>query len=133
MASQQVSLYRFVKLGMNIEYLRGVSSVSTMPDKRLAAFPRLVDNLPPNRYRVINVVEVLRSLFIQLEELSLERTLAEAQQLVPLLQQMEEYLAENTDPTQAFMTDSFADRLVFYVNQLHLCLKTETAAKLASF
>lgn len=131
MSQQQISAYKFVRLGMNIEYLRGVASVSMIPDKGLARYPRLIENLPSNRYRVMSVVETLRSLFIQLEELSLEQTLAEAQQLLPLLQQMETYLAENPDPTTAFMNDSFADRLVFYVQELHLCLKAEASSMTA--
>ena len=125
-------LYRYVKLGMNIEFLRGISSVSIMPDNQLLAHPRLIANLGPNRYAVIHVVETLRAVFIQLQELQLTKTLAEAQQLLPLLKQMEDYLAQNQDPNKAFMTDAFADKLIFYVNELHRCLKAEAAAQMAS-
>lgn len=132
MTSETKPLYRYIKLGMNIEFLRGISSVSVMPNDELVAFPRLVGNLAPNRYAVINVVETLRSVFIQLDELDLTKTRDEARQLEPLLQQMEEYLAQNEDPTKAFMNDGFADKLVFFINELHLCLKTEAAAKMVN-
>ena len=124
------TLYQYIKLGMNMEYLRGVSSVSIMPDQGLKAFPRLVENLPPNRYAVPSVIEVLKALFLQLEELELEKTLAEAAQLRPLLEQMESYLSEDAKSPAAFMNDMFADKLVFFVKELLIALKKEASGKL---
>lgn len=124
------TLYQFIKLGMNVEYLRGASSVSIMPARGLAAFPRLVENLPPNRYPVAKVVETVKAIMVQLEDLGLEQTRGEAEQLRPLLQQMETYLSETSDKSVSFMTDSFADKLVFFVNELLLALKKEASSKL---
>jgi hypothetical protein len=123
------TLYQYIKLGMNIEYLRGVCSVSIMPANTVAQYPRLVENLPPNRYPVRRVVETMRAVMIQLEELGLEQTRTEAEQLRPLLSQMESYLAETAEPEASFMNDRFADKLVFFVNQLLLALKREASAK----
>jgi hypothetical protein len=123
------TLYHYLKLGMNIEYLRGASSVSVMPADSLVAFPRLVANLPPNRYPVIKVVEVIKALLVQLEDLGLSQTLAEAQQFRPLLEQMEAYLGQTADSSASFMNDSFADKLVFFANELQLALKKEASAK----
>jgi hypothetical protein len=126
------TLYQYVKLGMNVEYLRGVCSVSIMPAKSVANFPRLVQNLPPNRFPVTRIVETLRAMMVQLEELGLDQTRAEAEQLRPLLDQMETYLSETNDPTTAFMNDSFADKLVFFINELLLALKKEASTKTAA-
>lgn len=126
------TLYQYIKLGMNVEYLRGACSVSIMPAKTLATFPRLVENLPPNRYPVTRVVETLRALMIQLEELGFDQTRAEAEQLRPLLNQMETYLGEAAEPTSAFMNDSFADKLVFFISELLLALKKEASTKMAA-
>lgn len=126
------ALYQYIKLGMNMEYLRGVSSVSVMPADDLVKFPRLVENLPPNRYSVIRVVEVLKAVFVQLEDLGLQDTRAECEQLRPLLEQMETYLTENPNPAASFMNDGFADKLVFFTNELMLALKKEASAKFAS-
>jgi hypothetical protein len=114
---------------MNVEYLRGASSVSIMPAKTLASFPRLIENLPPNRYPVRRVVETMRAIMVQLEELGFDQTRAEAEQLRPLLNQMETYLGETSDPTNAFMNDKFADKLIFFVNELLLALKREASTK----
>ena len=126
------TLYQYIKLGMNVEYLRGVCSVSIMPAKTLAKFPRLVENLPPNRFPVTRVVETMRAIMIQLEDLGFEQSRAEAEQLQPLLSQMETYLGETPDPKSAFMNDSFADKLVFFINELLLALKKEASNKMAA-
>ena len=123
------TLYQFVKLGMNVEYLRGTSSVSIMPARSVAAFPRLVENLPPNRYPVAKVVETVKALMVQLEDLGFDQTRAEAEQLRPLLEQMETYLSETGEKSPSFMQDSFADKLVSCVNELLLTLKKEASAK----
>ena len=127
------TLYQYIKLGMNVEYLRGACSVSIMPAKTLATFPRLVENLPPNRYPVTRVVETLRAVMVQLDDLGFEQTRGEAEQLRPLLSQMETYLGESSEPTTSFMNDSFADKLVFFVNELLLALKKEASTKMAAF
>ena len=100
-----------------------------MPANSLVAFPRLVANLPPNRYPVIKVVEVIKALLVQLEALGLSQTLAEAQQFRPLLEQMETYLGQTSASSESFMNDSFADKLVFFANELLLTLKKEASAK----
>jgi len=123
------TLYQFVKLGMNVEYLRGASSVSIMPARSVAAFPRLVENLPPNRYPVAKVVETIKAVMVQLEDLGFDQTRAEAEQLRPLLEQMETYLHETGEKSPSFMQDSFADKLVFCVNELLLTLKKEASSQ----
>jgi hypothetical protein len=127
------TLYRYIKLGMTMEYLSGISSVSIMPHQSLAAFPRLVENLAPNRYSVERVLEALRALRIQLEELGLERAATEADQFQPLVEQLETYLRQHAASSASFMNDSFADKLLFFARQLQLTLKKEASGKWASF
>ena len=43
--------YQYAKLGSNVEFLRGISSVSLMQTASLIAFPHLLENLPPNAIR----------------------------------------------------------------------------------
>ena len=54
---------------------------------------------------------------------------AEAEQLRPLLEQMETYLSEASEKSASFMNDSFADKLVFFINELLLTLKKEASSK----
>ena len=71
----QPTAYQYVKLGSNLEFLRGVSTASVMQTKSLAEFPNLMNNFPPRRYAVVEVVKVLKSLLVQLHELGLAESL----------------------------------------------------------
>ena len=45
----QPTAYQYVKLGSNLEFLRGISTVSLMQTTSLAGFPNLLDNFAPRR------------------------------------------------------------------------------------
>ena len=42
----QPTAYQYVKLGSNLEFLRGISTVSVMQTTSLAAWPSLMENPP---------------------------------------------------------------------------------------
>ena len=120
---------QYVKLGSNLEFLRGISSVSLMQTTSLVAFPHLMENLPPRRYSVKHSVEVIKSLLIQLQEMELEKSLEMAEHFRPMLKEMEDYLAQAPNPETTFLNDHFADRLVAIARQVALVLKPELGAK----
>jgi hypothetical protein len=124
--------YQYAKLGSNLEFLRGISSVSLMQTTSLVAFPHLLGNLPAQRYSVPRVVEVLKSLLIQLEEMELKTSLQIAEHYRPMLQDMEEYLDKNPNPQTAFLLDHFADRLVEIAKHLAIALKQDLGTSSAS-
>ncbi len=64
---RQPTTYQYVKLASNLEFLRGLATVSVIQTTSLAAFPELMENLSAQRYSVLNVVNVLKSLLVQLE------------------------------------------------------------------
>jgi hypothetical protein len=108
----QPTAYQYLKLGSNLEFLRGICSVSIMQTTSLAGLPNLMGNLPPYRYSAMRVAEVLRSLLIQLQEMGLAESLQVAEAFRPMLGQIEEYLAQVKSPQEAHLTDPFAERLV---------------------
>ena len=121
--------YQYAKLGSNLEFLRGICSVSLMQTTSLVAFPNLLGNLPGQRYSVQRVVEVLKSLLIQLEEMDLKASLEIAEHYRPMLKDMEEYLAKNPNPETAFLLDHFADRLVEIAKHITIALKQDLSSK----
>jgi hypothetical protein len=123
--------HQYAKLGSNLEYLRGITSVSLMQTASLVAFPNLLGNLPAQRYSVPNVVEVVKSLLILLEEMKFEKSLEMAEHFRPMLAQMEEYLETNPNPNAAFLQDHFADRLIALSKQVAMVLKPEMGEKSA--
>jgi len=124
----QPTAYQYVKLGMNLEYVRSINSVSILLGTSLVAFPHLMENLPGNRCSVEKVIEVLRSLLIQLEEMGLTRTLAEAAAFRPMLARMEAYASQMRDPAGAILQDHFADKLVDVAKRVTFVLKQELAS-----
>ena len=69
----QPTAYQYVKLGSNLEFLRGISTASVMQTTSLAEFGNLLNNFSPRRYAVVEVVKVVKSLLVQLNELGLAR------------------------------------------------------------
>jgi len=121
----QPTAYQFVKLGSNLEYLRGLATASVMQTASLAGCPNLLDNFSPRRYSLPNVVNASKSLLAQLEELGLRESLRAAAPLGPMLASMEEYLSQQPNPQQAYLTDPFADRLVALAVKVATAVRTE--------
>ena len=121
----QPTAYQYVKLGSNLEFLRSVSTASVMQTKSLAEFPNLMNNLAPRRYAVVEVVKVVKSLLVQLEDLGLAGSLSVAAPLRPMLGSMEDYVSRQPYPRAAYLTDSFADRLVALAVQIGTAVRTE--------
>ena len=108
----KLTTYQYVKLGSNLEFLRGLATVSVIQTTSLAAFPELMENLSAQRYSVLNVVNVLKSLLVQLEEMGLEQSLRAAEPFRAMLAEMEGLLARQQKPEHAHLTDPFAERMV---------------------
>jgi hypothetical protein len=121
----QPTAYQYVKLGSNLEFLRGISTASVMQTASLAGAANLVNNMSPRRYSVVNVVNALKSLLVQLNEMGLPQSLKVAEPLRPMLAQMEVYLSAQPNPHNATVTDPFADRLVAIAVQVAISVRTE--------
>ena len=122
-------LYQYVKLGMHVEYLRGIASVSIIPATSLVAFPNVMSNQPESRYSVAKVVEASRALLLQLESLGLKETLAAAAPLVPMVEEMEQALKAAPNRNAVTLRDHFAERLVEIAKVVGLALKQETGSR----
>lgn len=127
----QPTNYQYVKLGMNLEYLRGIASSSVALSASLAAFPELTENLPAQRCAATKVAAVLKSLLIQLEDMGLRQTFAAAAEFRPMLAQLEAYLSQNPTPESIVLQDSFANTLVRVAKQVSLVLKQELGSQVA--
>lgn len=119
----QPTAYQYVKLGANLEFLRGVATASVMQTTSLAAFPNLMENLSATRYSVMRVANVVKALLIQLHEMGLQESLKTAGPFLPLVKEMEDYLVRAPTPQLAFLNDQFAERLVGLAKQVCPCGK----------
>ncbi len=117
--------YQYAKLGSNLEYLRGICSASLAQTTSLAAFPDLRENVPSQRYLVVNVVEVLRSLLVQLQELQLPLSCRAAEPFQPMLKEMEDFLANCPTPRTTYLNDAFAQRLIVAAKQVILAARRD--------
>jgi hypothetical protein len=122
---KQATVHQYVKLGSNLEFLRGICSVSMMQTTSLAPLPNLMANLPPDRYSAMHVAEVLRSLLIQLAEMGLGESLRDAEPFRPMLTQIEDYLSQVKSPQEAHLNDPFAERLVAIAKRLASAVRKE--------
>ena len=123
--------YQYAKLGSNLEYLRGICSASLAPTASLAMFPDLSENVPCHRYLVANVVQVLRSLLVQLQELQLPLSCQAAAPFHPMLKEMEEYLAHSPATRAAYLNDAFAQRLIVVAKQVILAARRDLSTPIA--
>jgi hypothetical protein len=128
----QPTVYQYVKLGSNLEFLRGICTASLMQTTSLVAFPNLMENLPAQRYSVVRVVEALKAVLVQLQEMKLVESLQAAEPFRPMIQEMEGYLAGVKTPRLARLTDQFAERLVAVSKQVTSVIRTELGTMSAS-
>ena len=117
--------YQYVKLGANLEFLRGISTVSVMQTTSLAAWPSLLENLPTRRYSALRVVEAIKALLIQLEEMNLGRSLQVAEAFRLMLPEMENLLAQVKPPQTACLNDAFAQRLAVIAKHVVMAVRSE--------
>lgn len=121
--------YQYVKLGMNLEYLRGISTATVAVTTNLDAYPDLAANLPAHRSEATKVIAVLRSLLIQLEEMDLQQSLAAATEFRRMIAQMETYISQNRAPAPIVLQDGFANKLAGVAKQVSLVLKEELGSQ----
>ena len=127
----QATAYQYVKLGSNLKCLRGLATVSVIQTTSLAAFPGLLENLPAQRYSLLGVVNAVKSLLVQLEEMGLQQSLRAAEALRPMLAEMEDYLAGQSKPQLAHLTDPFAERLIALSRQVGSAVRSELGLAVA--
>ncbi len=96
-----------------------------MQTKSLAAFRNLINNFSPRRYAVVEVVKVVKSLLVQLQDLGLAGSLRAAEPLRPMVKSMEDYLSRQPNPRAAYLTDAFADRIVALAVQTATAVRSE--------
>lgn len=125
----ETTLYQYVRLGMTVEYLRGIATISIMQAGSLAEFPALLANMPNQRYNVLNVVSAIKALFAQLEQLGLTESLAAAEPLKPMTAEMEQALAQTRVQAELTLRDHFAQKLVMHAQTIALAIKEETAKR----
>lgn len=126
--------YQYIKLGMNLEYLNGIGTISVLLGTSMVAFPHLSKNLPGERYAVKNVIEVLRALVVQLESLGLKQSLAALEPAREMMQSMERHLSR-VPPEKILdikLQDAFADRLVSIAKDVSLVVRQETSGLAAA-
>ena len=121
----QPTAYQYVKLGSHLEFLRGIATASVMQTTSLAAFPELMGNLARRRYSVLQVVNVLKALLVQLEEMGLAESLRTAETFRPMLAEMEDFLGRQAKPEVAQLNDGFAERLIGLAKQLGTAVRSD--------
>jgi hypothetical protein len=124
----QLTAYQYAKLGSNLEFLRGISTASIMQTTSLAGFPNLMANLPAQRFSVVRVVEGIRAVLIQLQEMGLQQALQAAEGFRPMLKEMEDYLGRAKSPEHAHLNDRFAEQLVALSKQVASLVRKELSA-----
>ena len=119
----------YLKLGIHLEYLRGLSSNFGLWDNRLDRFSHLRENQPAMRFSAANVVAVVKSLLAKLASLQLEQSLKDADEFRPMLAEIEEYLRQSPVRQSAFLQDHFADALVRIADKVLAAVTEEIETK----
>ena len=86
-------------------------------------------NQPETRFCVAKVVETIRSLLLQLEELQLPEAHAAAAPLCPMVQEMEQALAGAPNRNAITLRDHFAERIVGHARLIGLALRQELSSR----
>ena len=126
---QPQNQFQLTKLGAHVEYLRGIASVSIIPATSLVEFPQVMANQPETRFCVAKVVETIRALLLQLEEMKLPEAQGAAAPLVPLVEEMEQALAGAPNRNAVTLRDHFAERIVGHARLIGLALKQELSTR----
>ncbi|MFN0021834.1 MAG: hypothetical protein ACKVP0_26610 [Pirellulaceae bacterium] len=126
---QPTNQFQLAKLGAHVEYLRGIASVSIIPATSLVEFPQVMANQPETRFCVAKVVETIRALLLQLEEMQLTEAQAAAAPLCPMVQEMEQALAGAPNRNAITLRDHFAERIVGHARLIGLALRQELSSR----
>jgi hypothetical protein len=101
-----------LKLGIHLEYLRGINSISAATQNDVRSFPYLLENQTALRYGAQKVVAVIQSLLALLEHMKLTKSLEAANDFRPMVAEVEEFLKTAPDPAAVTLLDHFANSLV---------------------
>ena len=81
---------------------------------------------------MVNVVEVLRSLLVQLQELQLPLSCQTAAPFQPMLKEMEGFLATSPAPRTVRLNDAFAEQLIVVAKQVILAARRDLSVPILS-
>ncbi len=117
---------QYLKLGINIEYLRGITSITSEARSPLLDVPYIFENQTGRRYSAIKVVAVLKSLLAILEELDLKKALDAAAEFRIMLAEVETYLGKHPNPPIVTLQDPFANTLVEVAERVLIAVREDT-------
>lgn len=100
------------KLGLNLEYLRGINTVNMNTLCDLSPVPFLLENQPALRYSAARVADVLTSLAKILNDADLPKTRESAVPFNAMRAEIEDFLSQAPEPDAVTLRDPFADQLV---------------------
>jgi len=101
-----------LKIGLHLEYLRGINSVSAVTRNDVSQLPYLLENQTSLRYGAQKVVAVLKSLLDLLEKRNWPKALEAAKEFRPMLAEIEAFLKKSAEPASVTLLDHFANNLV---------------------
>jgi len=112
MASMPPAPADCLKIGLHLEYLRGINSVSAATRNDVGQFPYLLENQTALRYGAQKVVAVLKSLLDLLEKMKWQKALEAAKEFRPMLAEVETFLKKSAEPETVTLLDHFSNNLV---------------------
>ena len=118
---------QYLKLGIHLEYLRGITSITTEARANLRDVPALFENQTGRRYSAIKVVAVLKSLLALLEELDLKKSLVAVAEFRVMLAEIETYLGKHPNAPIVTLQDPFANTLVDVAERVLVAVREDIA------
>lgn len=116
---------KYLRLGLHLEYLRGITSNSGLASVHVDQFPHLRENQTTWRYPASKIAAIVTSLLSILEELKLKKSLETAAAFRPLIQEVVEFMASSADPNGVYLQDHFADKVVKIADDVTTAVKDE--------
>lgn len=117
---------QFLKFGLHLEYLRGISSSNVRQLSDIQHCPYLLGNQPGLRYSAENVSSVLRSLMDLVKATELSKTAEAAEAYRPMLDEIEEFLSKAVDKHNIMLLDHFSDKIASIAEDVLKSLRDET-------
>jgi hypothetical protein len=117
---------QLLKLGLNLEYLRGIASSNVRTLGDLQNCPYLLGNQPGVRYSAENVISVIKSMMELLKSTELTKAMEVAEAYKPMAQEIEDYLAKAPVKEDVRLLDHFADKVAMIAEDVLKSLRDET-------
>jgi hypothetical protein len=117
----------YLKLGLHLEFLRGMNSFSARTQNDIGQFPYLLDNQAPLRFTAPRIIPVVKSLLQLLERLRLTKSLEIAGQFRPMIAEVEAFIANNPNPESVTLHDHFAEKMIGIAEEVLAEVRKEIA------